>query len=654
MKSLLIANRGEIARRIIRTAKRMGVRTVAVWSDADRDALHVREADAAVRIGAASPRESYLNSAAIVAAARQAGADAVHPGYGFLAENADFAQGVIDAGLTWVGPPPAVIRQMGDKAEAKRIARAAGVPVIPGYDEADQSDGALTAAAKRTGYPVMVKAAAGGGGRGMRRVMSQAEMAPALKAARSEAEHAFGDGRLLLERALTGARHIEVQVFADQHGNVVHLGERDCSVQRRHQKLIEESPSPAVDAALRDKLGAAAVTLAKAVNYVGAGTVEFLLDANNDFFFMEMNTRLQVEHPVTEMITGLDLVEWQLRVAAGEKLPLGQSALAIRGHAIEARVYAEDPSRDFLPSIGRLEYLVTPPTSASVRIDTGVRPGDEITPYYDPMIAKLIVHGATRDEAVARMRSALADYHVAGVHTNIEFLHRLMGVPSFVEARLDTALIERERERLFVPREAASRPLWDLAALVHVLALNRGRGAHSPWEDVDGWRTGASGQRHWKLGNAGKTENLRVTLAGSAVRVEIGGEVHRVSGLLEEHGGLEATVDGVVLRAHAFTSGATTHLYLDGEHHVFEWIDPYLPESIGGDHRGGLVAPMPGRVIAVLVEAGAKVAAGAALVVMEAMKMEHTVTAPSAGVIAAVHCAVGDQVREGAELLRLE
>src|SRR4051794_40900809 len=419
MKALLIANRGEIARRIMRTARRMGIRAITVYSDADAQALHVREADAAVRIGGAAPRDSYLNISAILDATKRTGADAVHPGYGFLAENADFAQAVIDSGLTWVGPPPSLIRQMGDKAEAKRIARAAGVPTIPGAEPEDQSNAGLIAAAKPIGFPLMIKAAAGGGGRGMRRVADESDLAAALNAARSEAQNAFGDARLLLERALESARHIEVQVFADQHGNIVHLGERDCSVQRRHQKLIEESPSPAVDAALREKLGGAAVALTKAVNYVGAGTIEFLLDARGNFHFMEMNTRLQVEHPVTEAVTGIDLVEWQIRIARGERFTKQQSDMRFRDHAIEARLCAEDPARNFLPQAGRVA-LWQP--AVGVRTDHALEPGAEISPYYDSMVAKVIPQGATRDEVRERLARALDETVVLGVRTNKAFL----------------------------------------------------------------------------------------------------------------------------------------------------------------------------------------------------------------------------------------
>jgi 3-methylcrotonyl-CoA carboxylase alpha subunit len=652
--TLLIANRGEIACRIARTARRLGIRTVAVYSDADAHAAHVAACDEAVHIGGPRPQESYLRGDVILDAARRAGANAIHPGYGFLSENADFATACARAGIVFVGPSPQAIAAMGSKSAAKALMEKAGVPLTPGYHGERQDPDFLLEQARRIGFPVLIKAVSGGGGKGMRRVDAAEDFASALASCQRESAASFGDSRVLVEKYLSPARHIEVQVFGDTHGNVEYLFERDCSVQRRHQKVIEEAPAPGMTPERRRRMGEAAVAAARAVNYAGAGTVEFIAGANGDFYFMEMNTRLQVEHPVTEMITGLDLVEWQLRVAAGERLPLEQDALGIRGHAIEARVYAEDPARDFLPSIGTLEYLSPPETSPAVRIDTGVRQGDEITPYYDPMIAKLIVHGTNREDALVRLRAALADYQVAGVNTNIEFLHRLTRAPSFVDARLDTALIERERELLFAPRLPAPRALWDLATLAFLRSTYGNGTADSPWDDATGWRLGAGGQRHWTLRNAGKSEHLRVTVAGSSSSVEIGGESHRASAAFAADGSVEATIDGELVRAHAFTRGHFTHLYRDGAHHVFELADPYLPESVGSDHAGELVAPMPGRVIAVLVSEGARVTQGTALVIMEAMKMEHTVTAPAAGVVAAIHCAVGDQVREGAELLLLE
>jgi len=650
---LLIANRGEIACRIARTARRMGVRTVAVYSDVDAHAAHVSACDESVHIGGARPQESYLRGEVILEAARTTGAGAIHPGYGFLSENADFARACAAAGMAFVGPSPEAIAAMGSKSAAKSLMEKAGVPLTPGYHGDRQEPDYLLTEARRIGFPVLIKAVSGGGGKGMRRVEQAEDFAAALAACRREAQSSFGDERVLVEKYVSPARHIEVQVFGDTHGNTVHLFERDCSVQRRHQKVIEEAPAPGMTAARRRQMGEAAVAAARAVGYCGAGTVEFIVAADGAFYFMEMNTRLQVEHPVTEMITALDLVEWQLRVAAGEPLPLRQDELKIRGHAIEARIYAEDPAREFLPSIGTLEYLAIPVTSPEVRIDTGVRQGDAITPYYDPMIAKLIVHAETRSEAIARLRAALGEYHVAGLHTNIEFLHRLTGAPSFVEARLDTALIERERDWLFAPRGAPTRLAWNLAVLAFVLSQRLPQGRGSPWDDTSGWRPGAAGQRHGKLRCAGETADLKLTLLESTIRVDIGGDVDTVSGTVAADGLLEADVDGTWVRAHVHVHGDRLHLFLDAQHHVFVWLDPYLPEAVAVDRHGGLAAPMPGRVIAVLVEPGARVKAGTALLVMEAMKMEHTVTAPADGTIAAIHHAAGDQVREGDELLTI-
>jgi len=459
---------------------------------------------------------------------------------------------------------------------------------------------------------------------------------------------------VLVEKYVQPARHIEIQVFGDRHGNYVYLFERDCSVQRRHQKVIEEAPAPGMTPERRQRMGEAAVAAARAVSYTGAGTVEFIAAPDGAFYFMEMNTRLQVEHPVTEAITGLDLVEWQLRVAAGEALPLRQEQLAIRGHAIEARIYAEDPARDFLPSIGRLAHLATPATSAEVRIDTGVRAGDEITPYYDPMIAKLIVHAATRDEAIARLRAALASYHVVGVRTNVEFLHRLTRAPSFAEARLDTALIEREREWLFPPHAPPARLTWELALLAWVLSRRGDAVASSPWDDPRSWRLGASGQRHWKLRSDGIVVDLRATVLANSLAVDIGGTTRTLSGSLADDGALEVQVDEAVVHASVHVQGNVVHLFRDGVHQQVEWLDPYLPQQTAVDRHGGLNAPMPGRVIAVLAGEGARVAAGAPLIVMEAMKMEHTLTAPSAGSVSKLLCAVGEQVKEGDELLRFD
>jgi 3-methylcrotonyl-CoA carboxylase alpha subunit len=619
---LLIANRGEIACRVARTARRMGIRTVAVYSDADAKAAHVAACDESVHIGGPRPQESYLRGDVIIDAARRMGADAIHPGYGFLSENAEFATACARAGIVFVGPKPESIAAMGSKSAAKALMEKAGVPLTPGYHGDRQEPDYLLKQAENIGFPVLIKAVAGGGGKGMRRVDRAADFAAALASCQREAAASFKDDRVLVEKYLTSARHIEVQVFGDNHGGAVYLFERDCSVQRRHQKVIEEAPAPGMTPQRRRQMGEAAVAAARAVDYRGAGTVEFIV-TGDAFYFMEMNTRLQVEHPVTEMITGLDLVEWQLRVAAGEALPRKQSELSITGHAIEARVYAEDPAREFLPSIGRLEHLAAPQESATVRVDTAVRAGDEITPYYDPMIAKLIVHGTTRAEAIARMRAALAQYQIVGVRTNVEFLGRLMTAPSFVNAALDTALIERELEHLFAPRTETTREMWELAAQ-SVWIAERGKApagqARSPWDGRGAWTLGVRGERHLKL-REGEFERV---IAGSFSTSDAPG---------------------------TFVAGNEVHLFSGSEHRVFEWIDPYLPESEHAEAHGGLRATMPGRVLAVHVKAGDEVAKGAPLVVLEAMKMEQTITAPSAGKIERVMCEVGDQVREGAELL---
>jgi 3-methylcrotonyl-CoA carboxylase alpha subunit len=648
---LLIANRGEIACRIARTARRLGIRTVAVFSDADAHSAHVAACDEAVHIGGPRPQESYLRGDVILEAARRTGSDAIHPGYGFLSENAEFAGACAQAGIVFVGPSPQAIAAMGSKSAAKALMEKAGVPLTPGYHGDRQEGDYLLKEAARIGFPVLIKAVAGGGGKGMRRVDKAADFEGALASCQREAAASFKDDRVLVEKYLTAARHIEVQVFGDNHGNVVYLFERDCSVQRRHQKVIEEAPAPGMTTTRRRQMGEAAVAAARAVNYSGAGTVEFIVEGDA-FYFMEMNTRLQVEHPVTEMITGLDLVEWQLRVASGSALPKKQDELSLQGHAIEARVYAEDPARDFLPSIGKLRHLSTPVPAADVRIDTGVREGDEITPFYDPMIAKLIVHGETREVAISRMRDALAQYEVIGVATNIAFLARLMRAPSFVDGRLDTALIERERAVLFPPLEAPPRAAFDLAVLA-LTSRRPPRSTPSPWQDTEGWRLGASGQQHWKLRCGESVSALGVSFQEGGVRVEMQGEWHAVFGHVDRHGKIIAHIDDAPVTAKARTFDGFTHVFLDGVHHTFEWIDPYLPESENADRHGGLIAPMPGRIIAVLAKAGDTVARGAPLIVMEAMKMEHTITAPGAGVIEKVMYANGEQVKEGAELLSL-
>ncbi len=623
-RRLLIANRGEIACRIARTARRLGIRTIAVYSDADASSAHVEACDEAVHIGGARAQDSYLRGEVILDAARRTGAEAIHPGYGFLSENAEFAAACGAAGIVFVGPSPAAIAAMGSKSAAKALMELAGVPLTPGYHGERQEPDHLLEQAIRIGFPVLIKAVAGGGGKGMRRVDRAEDFASALASCQREAASSFKDDRVLVEKYLIHARHIEVQVFGDGRGNAVYLFERDCSVQRRHQKVLEEAPAPGMTPERRRQMGEAAVAAARAVDYAGAGTVEFIAEPSGAFYFMEMNTRLQVEHPVTEMITGLDLVEWQLRVAAGEPIPKSQDEITIDGHAIEVRIYAEDPDRDFLPSIGTLIHLRTPETGVDVRIDTGVRQGDEITPYYDPMIAKLIVHGSTRNEALARLREALARYEVVGVATNIEFLFRLSTAPSLVDARLDTALIERERAHLFPPAVAPADPLWELAARASIDLPPSGG---SPWADVSGWRlNGARASR----------------------------AVHLRCGDIERHVDVAFHTPSGAVAERAVRAGQHVHVFESGRHHVFSAVDPYLPPAEAADHHGGLIAPMPGRVLAVLVSPGEAVARGAPVVVMEAMKMEHTVTAPRSGTVGRLLVAVGEQVREGTELLVLE
>ena len=638
MKTLLIANRGEIARRIMHTGRRMGLRTVAVYSDADRDAPHVREADAAVRLGAAAPRESYLNIAAIIAAAKRAGADSVHPGYGFLAENADFAQAVIDAGLTWVGPPPTAIRQMGDKANAKRIARAAGVPTIPGIELDADGVAASSVLDIHVDYPVMIKAAAGGGGRGIRLVREPAELGAAVESARSEAQHAFGDGRLLIEHAVSQARHIEVQVFADAHGNVVHLGERDCSVQRRHQKLIEESPSPAVDAALREQLGAAAVALARAVSYVGAGTVEFLLGADNQFYFMEMNTRLQVEHPVTEGVTGTDLVEWQLRVAMGERFTRQQCDIRFSGHAIEARLCAEDPADNFLPQAGRIA-LWRP--ADSVRTDHALESGAVISPHYDSMIAKVIARGATRDEARERLARGLDDTVVLGVPTNKAFLADVLRDDEFAAQGATTDFLGRR----FATIEAARPDAATLAIAAALLA------AHAAFGEWNSWSNNPGRAMRVKFADIDvalrfATGTYHASAAGSDITL-------RIASLDPPHA--RVVLDQVDETVTFLIEDGTAHLARAGRNYSLEntiLAPPQRRAAAASDGR--LVAPMNGRVVAVHVTAGDTVVAGRALVVLEAMKMEHGLSVPAPARVKAVHVAPGAQVAPGHLLIELE
>ncbi|PCF97341.1 acetyl/propionyl/methylcrotonyl-CoA carboxylase subunit alpha [Vreelandella nigrificans] len=668
--TLLVANRGEIACRVMRTARRMGLKTVAIYSDADASARHVREADEAVRLGPAAARESYLNIEAVIDAAKRTGTGAIHPGYGFLSENGGFVKALEQAGITFVGPPASAIAAMGDKSAAKARMANAGVPLVPGYHGDDQDDALLRAESDKIGYPVMLKASAGGGGKGMRVVESGEGFKAALDGCRRESKAAFGDDRMLIEKYLVQPRHVEVQVFCDRHGNGVYLFERDCSVQRRHQKVIEEAPAPGMTAELRSAMGDAAVRAAQEIGYVGAGTVEFLLDADGSFYFMEMNTRLQVEHPVTEMITGQDLVEWQLRVAMGEKLPCTQDELTITGHSFEARIYAEDPDQDFLPATGLLTRFALDLEGAGlsadqVRLDSGVESGDVVSMHYDPMLAKLIVHGADRDAALATLNRALAALDVQGVVTNRAFLQRLANHPGFKNVELDTRFIERNEAALFAPR-SYSTEAYASAALIGLNQLAQECESDSPWDRHDGFRLNAphtirialsdpgfsqgpaqasdndeavvivegkreSGESLWNLTIGDKTLTASLQpLTGDAVAVTLNGHRRR----------LQARRDGHIV-VMAEPSGETRLFWrridaIDHGHHETE---------------STLTAPMNGTVVALLVASGAAVEKGMPLMVMEAMKMEHTMTAPADGSVDAFHFQAGDTVSQGDVLL---
>ncbi len=654
---ILVANRGEIACRVIKTARRLGIATVAVYSEADANARHVRLADEAVLIGGPQARDSYLLGERILQAARDTGAQAIHPGYGFLSENEAFAEACVRAGVVFIGPPATAIRAMGSKSAAKALMEQAGVPLTPGYHGDRQEPEFLAEQAARIGYPVLIKASAGGGGKGMRRVDDAADFAAALASCQREAINAFGNDHVLVEKYVLKPRHIEIQVFGDSHGNCVYLFERDCSVQRRHQKVLEEAPAPGMTPARRAAMGQAAVDAAKAVGYVGAGTVEFIANQDGSFYFMEMNTRLQVEHPVTEMITGLDLVEWQLRVAAGEPLPLAQDQLAIHGHAIEARIYAEEPEKGFLPSTGRLLHLAPPAESDHVRIDTGVEQGDEITPYYDPMIAKLIVWDADRERALARLRKALAQYRVVGVASNVEFLARLAACPSFANADLDTGLIEREQACLFPAPAPVPEAAWLLAALaelLHEAAEAAATGHGSPWLMLDGWRLNGSGRRRIALRHGEEHQEIGAASVAGGWELSLGASRVFARGTLEANGQLHAQLGERRLRAAVVIAAERRHVFLEGRSWPLAREDNLHTGGGGEDAGGGLRAPMPGKIVALLAEPGSVVEKGAPLLVMEAMKMEHTITAPAAGRIKSYCYAPGDQVVDGAELLEFE
>jgi 3-methylcrotonyl-CoA carboxylase alpha subunit len=655
---ILIANRGEIACRVMATCRRMGIRTVAVYSDADSKSRHVRLADEAIRIGPPAARESYLAIDRIIDAARMTDTQAIHPGYGFLAENADFAEACVRAGMVFIGPPPAAIRAMGSKAAAKELMRQAQVPLTPGYQGPDQDPEFLERQADAIGYPVMIKANAGGGGKGMRRVDARDQFPAALASCKREALAAFGDDAVLLEKYVVAPRHVEVQVFGDTHGNIVSIFERDCSVQRRHQKVIEEAPAPLITQEQRESLGRAAREAARAVGYVGAGTVEFLFDREGSFYFMEMNTRLQVEHPVTEMITGVDLVEWQLRVAAREPLPLKQEELTVRGHAIEARIYAEDPKNDFLPSIGNLVHLQAPATSEHLRIDTGVEPGDTITPFYDPMIAKLIVWDETRELSVRRLSAALSEYQIVGVSNNVDFLHRLVSSSSFRDARLDTDLIEREKSWIW-PKHTECSDTALIFAVLKIILGERSEAARavvspSPWAARDGWRLNGRYTRRLEFAQPDRELKAIVEFVASEFRITIGEATYHVSAEPHEQGRIDAVIDRQRVSATVIEDRKRLYVFTGWQTCVFTYIDPLAVAAEGQSAESSLRAPMPGRVIAQAVQPGEPVEKGAPLMILEAMKMECTIHAPVAGKVGAFHFAVGDQVTEGAELLRFD
>jgi 3-methylcrotonyl-CoA carboxylase alpha subunit len=669
-KKILIANRGEIACRVAASARRMGVRTVAVYSDADTCAKHVQACDEAVHIGGSAPKDSYLRWERILEAAKATGAQAIHPGYGFLSENEEFAQACADAGLVFIGPPPSAIRAMGLKAASKQLMEKAGVPLVPGYHGADQDPQLLQREADRIGYPVLIKASAGGGGKGMRLVERSEDFAAALASCQREAINSFGDDAVLVEKYVLRPRHIEIQVFGDTQGNCVYLFERDCSVQRRHQKVLEESPAPGMTPALRQKMGEAAVAAAQAVNYVGAGTVEFIVEQPGGydqpeamkFYFMEMNTRLQVEHPVTEAITGEDLVDWQLRVASGLPLPKRQDELRITGHAIEARICAENPDNGFLPATGTLHVYRKPDCASfrvgDVRVDDGVREGDAISPFYDSMIAKLIVHGDTREQALARLDAALAETRIMGLATNVQFLRLVIASDAFATAKLDTALIEREKQHLF-HQQRLPQAQAVAAAVAQVLQAERAQETADPFSRRDGWRSHGVAERRWdfRQGEAAVPARLRY-LHDGALQLAVGEGESLAEGLLSWQqagdGAFDVQFAGQRLRAQVHVLGEQCHVFAPQGAAVLGLADPLAHAGEVQSEGGRLTAPMPGKVVSFAVKAGDKVSKGQPLAVMEAMKMEHTIAAPGDGVVAELLYAPGDQVTEGSELLRLE
>ncbi len=659
---ILIANRGEIACRVIRTAKKLGIKTVAVYSEADASARHVSLADEAIEIGPAPANQSYLVIDKIIDAALKTDAQAIHPGYGFLSENADFAEACSKNKIVFIGPPIDAIKAMGLKSRAKQIMQDAKVPVVSGYHGDDQSTSLLEAEAEKIGYPVLIKASAGGGGKGMRVVETRENFNDGLNAAKREAMSSFADDNVLIEKYLSKPRHIEIQVFCDNDGKAVYLFERDCSVQRRHQKVVEEAPAPGMDPLRREEMGKAAIAAAQAIDYVGAGTVEFIVDEDGTFYFMEMNTRLQVEHPVTELITGQDLVEWQLRVASGESLPCSQDELSINGHALEARIYAEDPDRDFLPATGLLSHLRFAQDSRHVRIDTGVRQGDSVSMHYDPMIAKLIVWDHDRDSCLRRMIRALNDTQVVGVTTNIDFLSSLVSHSAFQAAEVDTGFIERHHEQLFLDSQEVDDHILALAALYILLSrakqakasADKSSDPHSPWHATNAWQANLDSIEELYFNENEKEHVLVVHYQKQVIKLQINDRQIIASGTLGNDGDLSADLDGTRTHVTVVENDDTLTILHSGNSYQLTLLNK---TDHSGDEEvapGSLTSPMPGKVIEVLVSEGDKVKKGTPLIILEAMKMEHTISAPLDGTVTALHYAAGDMLDEGVELLVVE
>ena len=667
---VLVANRGEIACRIIQTARRLGIRTVAVFSTVDSTSKHVSLADEAWCIGAAPASESYLQGEKIIEIALRTGAEAIHPGYGFLAENAEFAQLCLENNLVFIGPPVSAIKAMGSKRNAKEIMSKAGVPLVPGYHGKDQSPEHLLTSAEEIGFPVMLKPTAGGGGKGMRIVHSGASFSDALESCKREAKASFSDDEILIEKYLLHPRHVEIQIFCDNHGNGVHLFERDCSVQRRHQKVIEEAPAPEIPDAIRASMAEVAKTAAQTIGYSGAGTIEFLYDGEHDFYFMEMNTRLQVEHPVTEMITGIDLVEWQLLVAAGQALPLQQDQIQQNGHGFEVRIYAEDPDNDFLPATGKLVHLDFPKESTHVRVDTGIRQGDAVSMYYDPMIAKLIVWERDRSTALARLRGALDDFQVVGVTSNIGFLRTLSANDSFNQVKLDTGIIEREQQSLFAAKPAVTDEYIAMAALYVLLKrIEQAHGdaklssdPHSPWHHVSGWRSNQPNfhtlefvdyqRKGQEVDDMDGRIQAIIHFIGANYQIEVNDRSFTASGNLE-NGKISANLSGQMFEAKVIEHQGDFHILSHGLSVVLGFMDDehQLPED---ETAGNLSAPMSGAIIDVRVSAGETVQRGQVLLILEAMKMEHTISAPLTGTVKTLPYRIGDMVEEGSELIAIE